>query len=50
MIKSKQGNIAVKNPPRAVNERDDKLLTMLMEAMEKQNKEVSGDEPEEEDM
>jgi len=44
VIKSKGGDITVKQPPRAVSERDDRLLSMLMETLEKQNQEVSGDD------
>jgi len=45
-IKSKGGELNIKTPPRAVSERDDRLLGILMETLEKQNQEVSGDEPE----
>jgi len=44
VIKSKQGILNLKSPPRAVTERDDRLLIMLMENLEKQNKEISGDD------
>jgi len=44
VIKAKGGDITVKQPPRAVSERDDRLLSMLMETLEKQNQEVSGDD------
>jgi len=44
-IKSKGGEINVKAPPRAVSERDDRLLQTMMENLEKQNQEVGGDEP-----
>lgn len=47
IIKVKGGDMNVKNPPRAVTDRDDKLLASLMETLEKQNQEVAGDEPEE---
>lgn len=47
VITSKGGNLNMKTPPRAVSERDDRLLNMLMETLEKQNQEVDGDEPEE---
>jgi translation initiation factor 2 subunit 1 len=43
-IKAKGGDLSVKNPPRAVSERDDKLLSALMETLEKQNLEVGGDD------
>jgi len=46
VIKSKTGQLVVKSAPRVVSERDDKLLAGLMEALEKQNMEVSGDDPE----
>jgi len=48
LIKSKGGDINVKQAPRAVSERDDRLLNALMENLEKQNMEVAGDDPEEE--
>ena len=38
----------VKSPPRAVDERDDKLLSNLMSSLEQQNQEVDGDADEEE--
>lgn len=48
IIKSKDGGqVNLKSPPRAVSERDDRLLATLMETLEKQNQEVAGDEPEE---
>jgi len=46
VIKAKGGDITIKQPPRAVSERDDRLLSMLMETLEKQNQEVSGDDAE----
>jgi len=46
-IRSKGGDCQIKEKPRAVSERDDKLLTSLMETLEKQNMEVAGDEPDE---
>jgi len=48
-IKTKGGDLNIKTEPRAVSERDDRLLNALMETLEKQNKEVAGDEREEED-
>ena len=47
IIKAKGGDINLKMPPRAVTERDDRLLNMLMETLEKQNQEVDGDDDEE---
>jgi len=41
------GDVNIKTAPRAVSERDDRLLGLLMETLEKQNQEVAGDEPEE---
>ena len=38
----------VKAAPRAVDERDDKLLSNLMSALEQQNAEIGGDDDEEE--
>jgi translation initiation factor 2 subunit 1 len=43
-IKAKGGDVNIKTAARAVNERDDKLLHALMENLEKQNQEVSGDD------
>jgi len=50
-IRSAKGELQVKAAPRAVDERDDKLLANLMMTMEQQNQEVDGDdgEGEEED-
>jgi translation initiation factor 2 subunit 1 len=45
-IKSAGGDINIKNAARSVNERDDNLLKSLMETLEKQNQEVSGDDAE----
>ena len=47
IVKSKGGDVNIKTPPRAVSERDDRLLGLLMETLEKQNQEIDGDEPEE---
>eukprot|EP01006_Ploeotia_vitrea_P044024 TRINITY_DN66796_c9_g1_i1.p1 TRINITY_DN66796_c9_g1~~TRINITY_DN66796_c9_g1_i1.p1 ORF type:complete len:356 (+),score=216.14 TRINITY_DN66796_c9_g1_i1:98-1069(+) len=44
VLKSKGGELNIKNPPRAVTDRDDRLLSMLMETLEKQNQQVSGDD------
>lgn len=46
VIAEKNGNLNIKTAPRAVSERDDRLLNMLMETLEKQNQEVDGDDPE----
>lgn len=43
------GGYAVMEAPRAVQQRDDKLLAALMETLEKQNQEVAGDEAEAEE-
>lgn len=48
IVKSKGGDINIKTPPRAVSERDDRLLGLLMETLEKQNQEIDGDEPDDE--
>jgi len=45
VIKTKSGEINVKAAPRAVSERDDRLLQTMMENLEKQNQEVAGDDP-----
>jgi len=47
VVRSKGGEVNIKTAPRAVSERDDRLLGLLMETLEKQNQEISGDEPEE---
>lgn len=47
IVVAKEGEVNIKTPPRAVSERDDRLLATLMETLEKQNQEVAGDEPEE---
>ena len=46
-VRAAGGEVNIKAQPRAVSERDDKLLGQLMETLEKQNAEVAGDEPEE---
>jgi len=43
-IKEKGGDINIKMAARAVTERDDRALNILMETLENQNREVSGDE------
>lgn len=48
-IRSHKGELQVKAAPRAVDERDDKLLANLMSTLELQNKEIDGDEDEEEE-
>lgn len=48
VIKAKGGDLMLKQPPRAVSERDDRLLSMLMETLERQNMQIAGDDPEEE--
>jgi len=45
IIKEKGGNLGIKAAPRAVSERDDKDLAQMMESLEKQNQEISGDDP-----
>lgn len=45
VIKAKGGDVNVKAAPRAVSERDDRLLQTMMEALDKQNQEVAGDDP-----
>jgi translation initiation factor 2 subunit 1 len=47
-IRKAGGDINIKVAPRAVSERDDKMLASLMESLEKQNQEVAGDDPEDE--
>jgi translation initiation factor 2 subunit 1 len=47
IVRAAGGEVNIKAQPRAVSERDDKLLGQLMETLEKQNAEVAGDEPEE---
>jgi len=44
VITKKGGQMAVKVAPRAVSDRDDHLLNLLMEKMEKQNREIAGDD------
>jgi len=45
IIKSKGGDVNVNKAPRAVSERDDRLLSTLMDELERKNAEVDGDEP-----
>jgi translation initiation factor 2 subunit 1 len=46
MIQKHHGDINIKAAPRAVSERDDKILASLMESLEKQNQQVAGDDAE----
>ncbi len=46
-IRTHKGELQVKAQPRAVDEKDDKLLANLMTTLENQNLEVDGDEDEE---
>jgi len=48
-IRKHKGDLQVKAQPRAVDERDDKLLANLMTTLENQNKEIDGDEDADED-
>jgi len=43
-VKARGGDLNIKTEPRAVSERDDRLLAALMETLDKQNQEVGGDE------
>jgi len=45
-IRKHKGELSVKAAPRAVDERDDKLLANLMSKLETQNAEIDGDEEE----
>ena len=47
-IKASKGALQVKVAPRAVDERDDKLLNSLMSTLDAQNQEVDGDADEDE--
>lgn len=47
-IQAAKGELQVKAAPRAVDEKDDKLLSNLMSTLEQQNAEIGGDEDEEE--
>ena len=46
-IHAAKGELQIKSPPRAVDERDDKLLQNLMSSLDAQNQEVDGDADEE---
>jgi len=46
-MKTRGGDVTIKAAPRAVSEKDDRLLSQLMETLERQNCEVAGDDPEE---
>ena len=48
-IRAQKGELQVKAAPRAVDERDDKLLANLMTTLEAQNQEVDGDEDADDD-
>jgi translation initiation factor 2 subunit 1 len=48
MVRAKKGEVNIKTAPRAVSERDDRLLGLLMETLEKQNQQISGDDDVEE--
>ncbi|XP_057784655.1 eukaryotic translation initiation factor 2 subunit alpha homolog [Salvia miltiorrhiza] len=48
-IERQKGKLTVKEPPRAVSEREDKLLAEHMAKLGQQNEEVSGDEDSEEE-
>ncbi|KAJ3274411.1 hypothetical protein HDV01_003015 [Terramyces sp. JEL0728] len=50
VVKSFTGSVTVKMMPRAVSENDDADLQKLMEEKELENKEVSGDEDDDEDL
>jgi translation initiation factor 2 subunit 1 len=49
-IESSGGNIVLKAAPRVVNEKDDHSLSVLLEQLKEQNKEVEGDEESEEEI
>jgi translation initiation factor 2 subunit 1 len=46
-ILKRNGKFSVKVAPRTVSDRDDKILSKLMDQLESQNREISGDEEEE---
>jgi translation initiation factor 2 subunit 1 len=46
LIRKAGGDINIKAAPRAVSDRDDKMLASLMESLEHQNREIAGDDPE----
>jgi len=47
-IKEAKGELQVKGAARAVDERDDKALSNLMSTLEEQNREIAGDDDNEE--
>mmetsp|Transcript_28861 Transcript_28861/g.66682 ORF Transcript_28861/g.66682 Transcript_28861/m.66682 type:complete len:326 (+) Transcript_28861:60-1037(+) len=47
-ISEAKGELVIKMTPRAVGEREDRMLAQLMEQVERQNKEIDGDDSEEE--
>ena len=48
-VEARKGRLVVKASARAVSERDDRLLTDQMKALEEKNREVAGDDDSEED-
>ncbi|KAI4385643.1 hypothetical protein MLD38_003639 [Melastoma candidum] len=48
-IEKKKGKLIVKEPPRVVSEREDKLLAEHMAMLDRENEEVSGDDDSEEE-
>jgi translation initiation factor 2 subunit 1 len=48
-IEKHKGKLLVKEPPRAVSERDDRLLAEKLEKLDAANREVDGDEDSEEE-
>mmetsp|Transcript_42379 Transcript_42379/g.70750 ORF Transcript_42379/g.70750 Transcript_42379/m.70750 type:complete len:206 (-) Transcript_42379:498-1115(-) len=48
-IEARKGKLVVKEEPRAVSERDDRLLAEKMDALAKANEEVEGDDEDEQD-
>ncbi|GJD11000.1 Eukaryotic translation initiation factor 2 subunit alpha [Galdieria sulphuraria] len=49
-ILEKNGKFTMKEEPRAISDRDDRLLSRLMDELEERNREVSGDEESEEEI
>jgi translation initiation factor 2 subunit 1 len=45
-MQAKEGHIVVKEAPRVVSEHDDRKLKDEMQKMEEENRQVAGDEPE----
>ncbi|GJQ08263.1 hypothetical protein GpartN1_g54.t1 [Galdieria partita] len=45
-ILEKNGKFTIKEEPRAISDKDDRLLSRLMDELEEENREVSGDEDE----